>query len=472
MLILSLIVGPLLVLIVFGATFANSSPQLRTAVVLPPGGLPGLDEGRIRELIGLNFDLRLITADRAAAEAGLASGELDVVQVLPADLADAIASGASPQILFLSNAINPVNEGWVQYLAYAEVNEINKAILRATTAEAQAQAAAAKVRVGVAEGQVAELEAGLSQAQQEQIAERLGEAIAVLGALEAQLPPQSVLAAQGGALAELRARIARLRTTLSAIERSIAEGSLDERLAEVRAARQDLVLLGSTLELFVNLSPETIVAPVSQSYRNIRGQAYSAVIFYAPGVLALLIQHTAITLGALALVRERMMGAFEVFRVAPVDIVQLLLGKYLGYTLFIALAAAVLVAAMLLLGVPLLGSWWQFLLLVLLLAVASLGVGFLISALSGSDSQAVQLAMISLLLSIFFSGFFISLDSFLPAALPLSYSIPMTHGVAGFQNLMLRGLAPGWPTWAGLTLIAAASFALVVVLTRRQISRA
>jgi ABC-2 type transport system permease protein len=210
---------------------------------------------------------------------------------------------------------------------------------------------------------------------------------------------------------------------------------------------------------------------VSQSYANVRGSAYPAVIYYTPGVLALLIQHTAITLGALALVRERLMGAFEVLRVAPVNLAQLIIGKYLAYTLFIALATLVLFAAMRLIGVPLLGNQFMFAGLILLLIMASLGVGFLISSLSGSDSQAIQLAMISLLLSIFFSGFFIALESFAWPALPVAYSIPMTHGLAGFQNLMLRGITPEPGVWLGLTLIAVLSFVLVVVITRRQLRR-
>jgi ABC-2 type transport system permease protein len=124
-----------------------------------------------------------------------------------------------------------------------------------------------------------------------------------------------------------------------------------------------------------------------------------------------------------------------------------------------------------LLGIPLLGSIVLFVALLLLLTLASLGIGFLISAVSGSDSQAIQLAMITLLLAIFFSGLFISLDSFARPALAVSYLIPMTHGVAGFQRLMLRGLAPLPLTWIGLGAIAAATFALVVLLTRRQFQR-
>jgi ABC-2 type transport system permease protein len=128
--------------------------------------------------------------------------------------------------------------------------------------------------------------------------------------------------------------------------------------------------------------------------------------------------------------------------------------------------------AMRLIVVPLLGSWLQFAGLILMLIVASLGVGFLISSLSGSDSQAIQLAMISLLLSIFFSGFFIALESFTWPALPVAYSIPMTHGLAGFQNLMLRGIPPDLWSWVGLALIAAVTFVLVVAITRRQLRKA
>jgi ABC-2 type transport system permease protein len=468
LLILSLIVGPLLVLIIFGASYQNSNPRVRTAIVLPPGGIPGLSEEQIRNIVGLNFELQTITEDRAAMEAELAAGRLDLIQVLPANIFAALQGGENPQIAFVSNAINPLTEGWIQYLAYAEVNEINKAILRTTTQQAQAQAADARLRIVDAQGQITELEGTLSQAQEARYQEDIRAVIELLEVLEKELPPQEVLAAQGGELAELRTTIARLKANLLKIEQALLDGTLDQYVAELRLAREDLGLLGNNLQLFVNTSPDRLIAPVTQTYRNIKGGAYSAVIFYAPGVLALLVQHTAITLGALALVRERLMGAFEVFRVAPVSMTQLLIGKYLGYTLFIAFSSAILIVAMVLLGVPLLGAWWQFVLLVLLLTVASLGVGFLISTLSGSDSQAIQLAMISLLMSIFFSGFFIALEAFATPALAVSYSIPMTHGVAGFQNLMLRGLAPDPLTWIALAIIAIVTFVAVLILTERQ----
>ncbi|MBC8074960.1 MAG: ABC-2 transporter permease, partial [Chloroflexales bacterium] len=124
LLVASLIGGPLLVLLIFGATFSNSNPVLRTAIVLPPGGIPGITTDRLRTLIGLNFTVIDITEDRMSAEARLRAGELDVVQVLPADILGAAQRGEAPRIDILSMETNPVNEGWIQYLAYAEASEI------------------------------------------------------------------------------------------------------------------------------------------------------------------------------------------------------------------------------------------------------------------------------------------------------------------------------------------------------------
>ena len=190
--------------------------------------------------------------------------------------------------------------------------------------------------------------------------------------------------------------------------------------------------------------------------------------FYAPGVLALIVQHIAVTLGALSLVRERLLGAIELFRVAPVSINQLLLGKYLGFTLFIGLILAALVALLVFtpLAVPFLGDIATFLAFALLFTLASLGIGFLISAWSSSDSQAVQLSMLILLMSIFFSGFFLPLENFASEVRYVGYALPLTHAITGFQAIMLRGIAPTLFAWEALGAIAAITFVSVLLFMR------
>lgn len=475
-LIISLVGGPLLVLVLFGISFQNSTPRLRTMVVLPPDVGNGVDiKGQLEKLAGLNFAIQGYTESREEAEAALRAGKVDVVQVIPTDFAKRIGSGERPAIEFLSNALDPMSEGWIQYLGYAEITEINRALLRTQAVSAQQRATGMQGEIGKTKQKLDLFDASQGKMSQQDIdstRESMRDFQRSLSAFEAVTPSGSGVGGQRADTPDAHAVADKLSTQLDALDRSIADKDIAAFRRDVAQTRQSLDELNRVIAAFIAIPPDTLVAPVEQKYVNIRGGAYSAVVFYAPGVLALLIQHTAITLGALSLVRERLMGANEIFRVSPVGMWQLLIGKVLGYTLFIGLTAALLVALLLPLGVPLLGSIAAFAGVVLLLTLASLSVGFVISAISNSDSQAIQLSMITLLLSIFFSGFFISLDSFARPALVVSWMLPITHGVAAFKNVMLRGIMPPWETWVGLGGILLVSFALVVLLTGRQFRRA
>ena len=77
--------------------------------------------------------------------------------------------------------------------------------------------------------------------------------------------------------------------------------------------------------------------------------------------------------------------------------------------------------------------------IVLLLTFASLGVGLLISLVADSERQAVQLSMLVLLASVFFSGFVLPVEEFIPPVRYLSYLLPVTHGIETLQETMLRG---------------------------------
>jgi ABC-2 type transport system permease protein len=211
-----------------------------------------------------------------------------------------------------------------------------------------------------------------------------------------------------------------------------------------------------------------------QQTENMAQQKPNFVAFYAPGVLALLLQHMAVSMAALSLVREQLLGTTELLRVAPVTSRQIILGKYAGFLVAIGFIAAILITLLVLnypipntnfrlgLGVPLAGNPLVFVGMLALLIVASLGIGFLISAVSKSESQAVQLTMIVLLASVFFSGFFLPLENFAPAVRYVSYVLPVAHGVQAFQALMLRGTLPQIATVLWLGGIALACFLLTL----------
>jgi ABC-2 type transport system permease protein len=140
------------------------------------------------------------------------------------------------------------------------------------------------------------------------------------------------------------------------------------------------------------------------------------------------------------MVRERLSGQMDRFRVAPVTSMELLIGKYIAYAV-LSLAVSAVVGALLVfvLGVPMLGGWPAFVGIVLLLTFASLGVGLLISLVADSERQAVQLSMLVLLASVFFSGFVLPVSDFAQWTQYIAYALPVTHGIATLQDHMLRG---------------------------------
>ncbi|HWQ14728.1 MAG TPA: ABC transporter permease [Roseiflexaceae bacterium] len=451
-LVLSLLLGPFAILLLFGSGYQGNQPLLRTAIVVPPGSENDLDVRALREIGGLNFKLEGVTTDREAALAQLRAGELDVVQIVPDDIRERVARGEQPEVQFIYNQINPLNEQWIKYLGYAEVVEINKNLLLNTTANVQSQAQDLRAQLADVRQQLDELEAGLSSADPQRLqasVRRLKEASGALalGGLAA--------GAEGAAL---RGELAQLQEDLDTLDRAVSAGQLEAQRDRIRATRERIARLEQMTAEFSELPPAVIVSPLQQSYQNLNGASYDLMTYYAPSVLALLVQHIAVTLGALSLVRERLLGATEIFRVAPVTVRQVLVGKYLGYTVFIGVIATVLVGLMRLLNVPFLGDPLVFAGLTLLLTLASLGVGFFISAISNSDSQAVQLSMLVLLLSVFFSGFFLPLENFYEPVRAVSYSLPLTHGIAGYHDVMLRGTLPGQLGWLALGAIAAVSF--------------
>jgi ABC-2 type transport system permease protein len=194
------------------------------------------------------------------------------------------------------------------------------------------------------------------------------------------------------------------------------------------------------------LSPQVIAAPTRAEPRNLAPVSPNVVAFFAPAVLALVLQHMGVTLTALSMVRERLSGAMDIFRVAPVRSLEILIGKYLAYAFFnLSIAALISFLLVGVLKVPLLSTPGQMAYVVLLLSFASLGLGLLISTIVDSERQAVQLSMLVLLASVFFSGFVLPLDQFITPLRIAAYSLPVTHGIQLLQDLMLRGgTNQGW----------------------------
>jgi ABC-2 type transport system permease protein len=180
-----------------------------------------------------------------------------------------------------------------------------------------------------------------------------------------------------------------------------------------------------------------------------------------------------VTLTALSLVRERLSGAMDIFRVAPVRALEILTGKYLAYAFFnLSIAALICFLLVGVLRVPMLSAPGDVALVIALLSFASLGLGLLISTLVDSERAAVQVSMLVLLASVFFSGFVLPLDQFVAPLRLAAYSLPVTHGIQLLQDYMLRGSTnQAWELYALLG-IGAVLFVVTSVTVRRNLRSA
>jgi ABC-2 type transport system permease protein len=259
---------------------------------------------------------------------------------------------------------------------------------------------------------------------------------------------------------------------LAGLATSILVSSLNAEIIE-QAAAEGISFAEAEMEAPVtNVPPEVIARPTVAETDNVAPTEPDVLSFFGPAVFALVLQHLAVTLTALSLVRERLSGQMDRFRVAPVSSMELLIGKYIAYAvLSLAVTAIVGLLLVAVLGVPLLGGWLVFVGIVLLLTFASLGVGLLISLVADSERQAVQLSMLVLLASVFFSGFVLPVSDFAEWTRYLAYALPVTHGIATLQQHMLRGVVDStWMLWAllgiGVVLYVGSLFRLRRVLKR------
>ncbi len=490
-LLLSLVLGPFLILFLFGVGYSASQQPILTVVVLPPDSTLSTDKARYADAFAPPFELDQVTKNPDEARQRLLNREVGVVAYFPANAYNTVASGQRATLQIDYNEINPLQSQWLQYYSYVQTTELNKRVLvevlkgagggqqqavetrnLANTMESEAAALEADLAANNREGalgHIRTLRATSGQAQSSLLssAQVLGGVALFTGVEEPQNTPQ------GQALANSQNALARINTNLDRIEQSLRSGRTGpEERRLVGEIRQDTGTIGSSADQLKLIPPDVAVSPFQSKSENLSRIQPDFVAFYAPAVIALLIQHIAVTLTALTLVRERLLGSVELFRVSPTSATEITGGKYISYLLLTTLLGLVLAAVMHFgLGVPILGGYELFAASAILLVVASLSFGFFISAVSNSESQAVQLSMLVLLASVFFGGFFLGLESLAPYVRAVSYSLPVTYGIQSLQAVMLRGEQPPIYALAALGAIALGLYVISTILFRRQLRR-
>src|ERR1044071_410096 len=327
-LVLTLVFGPFLIMFLFGLGYPDQNRTLRTTfVVEDPSSVQGGDLKLFTGSIPAIAD-QDVENSKEVALANLAINKTDLVILIPKDPYGTVKSNQQAKFIIYHNEVDPFQIAYINSVARIYTDEVNRRILQTITEQGQANA-------GSVQG---DLENAITKTQ----------------ALKQAIPPGDTNTA-----------------------------------TQVNDLEKDLTNVHEQLTTFRSLGASVLVNPFTVDTLPLSNIQFTPTEFFAPAVIVLLLQHLSITFASLSIVRESRSGIMELFRVAPITALETLIGKFLSYLFFEILLAGVITAlAVWLLKVPMFGLWRNYVIAVVILLFTSLGVGFLISLISETDTQA------------------------------------------------------------------------------------
>ena len=185
-------------------------------------------------------------------------------------------------------------------------------------------------------------------------------------------------------------------------------------------------------------------------------------LFLVPGLIAYIAMITAVTSTALSIVREKESGTMEQVRMAPISTFSFVVGKTIPYFIIsLSSAALIILASMVLFGLPMRGTWVALLVALSLFLIGALATGLLISTVAESQQVAFQLALfISLLPTLMLSGFIFPISSMPQALQVITYVVPARYFLVALRGIVLKGSELGHLV---LPLAALAIYALAML---------
>lgn len=186
-----------------------------------------------------------------------------------------------------------------------------------------------------------------------------------------------------------------------------------------------------------------------------------AAYFNVPGVIGMILYFITALLTASAIVRERERGTIEQLIVTPIRSWELVVGKILPY----AILAFIDTLEILVIGhwwfkVPVRGDLGLVFALSGLFVISSLGIGLFASTIANTQQEAFITVMVTMLPTIFLSGFFFPIAAMPKFLQYVSAIIPLRYYLVIIRSLLLKGVGA-----AALQneIIALAIFAVVIM---------
>jgi len=188
--------------------------------------------------------------------------------------------------------------------------------------------------------------------------------------------------------------------------------------------------------------------------------------FFVPGLIAILLQIMTILLIALSMVREQERGTLEQLTMTPVAPLGLMVGKMIPYgVLAFAELCAILVVMVTVFRVPIHGNFLLLLVLSIPFLMTVLGLGLVISTRAKTQAEAFQLAMGTVLPSVFLSGYIFLIENMPLFFRGVARLIPATYYIQILRGIILRGAGIG-ELWMQAVVLTLMGCAMILVAAR------
>ena len=163
--------------------------------------------------------------------------------------------------------------------------------------------------------------------------------------------------------------------------------------------------------------------------------------FMIPGVIGMVLFAIAAILTATSVVRERERGTIEQLIVTPIRPWELIVGKLMPYVILgFFNTIEVLAVGHWWFGMPIRGDLGLIIVLSLIFLATGLGIGLFASTIANTQQEAMLTVWMTLLPSIFVSGFFFPLEA-MPTFLQwVSYLMPLRYYLVILRSLLLKGV--------------------------------
>ncbi len=221
------------------------------------------------------------------------------------------------------------------------------------------------------------------------------------------------------------------------------------------------------------LGPRRLELPIVTHVKGLYNPDALRTNHMVPSLIAVILQIQALLLTSLAIVREREQGTMEQLIVTPIKPWELMLGKIIPYVLVAFVNMLMIIAVgVFWFHIPVSGNILILLGLSFIFIIGSLGLGVLISNISGSQMQAMYIAVgVVLVPSIIMSGLILPRLNMPPVAYYASELLPVTHYLQIIRGVMLKGVGADflWPAIWPLIVLSVIFFAASVAFFRKRL---